>query len=182
MKKNSSVCSIALALAAFSVPASAQTAAKQWYAGASLGKATHVDSCTLGPPPCDNKDTAYRLFGGYQLIRHVAAELGAAAFGRATVGGVGIKSKAIDLGAVVTLPVAGSLSVLGKLGAYRGVTDSTGASETKYGALFGGGLQYDSSDGFAVRAEVQRYAGMAGGSFANKIDLDVVTLGLLVRF
>ena len=183
MKKNRILCSLALALAAFAAPASAQMAAKQWYVGAALGRATHVDSCGLGPPPCDrNKDTAFRFFGGYQFNRFLAAEAGASAFGRAEVAGTDIKSKAVDLMAVGALPVAGSLSVIGKLGVYRGVTDAPGISEAKYGAVFGGGLQYDSEYGFALRGEGHRYAGLAGGDFGGKINIDVVTLGLLIRF
>lgn len=185
MKKRSIVCASALwvLVGALPFPSAAQQSSSSLYGGASLGKSTFRDSCLLGPAPCEhNRDTAYRFFGGYQVNPYIAAELGLAALGHVTVDGSDIKADATDVVGVVTLPLYRRFSALGKLGVYHGVTKSTGIEERKWGPTFGAGLQYDSESRFALRAEWQRYARMAGGDFPAKIDLDVLDIGMLLRF
>ena len=46
-----------------------------WYAGASVGQSKLKDACS-GIGSCDDKDTAWRILGGYQINRNFAAELG----------------------------------------------------------------------------------------------------------
>lgn len=183
MKKDHVAWASGFVIAALALPAAAQSSMSSFYVGASLGRATAVDSCKLGPPPCEsNRDTAFRFFAGYQVNRFLAAELGIGAFGKARVGGSDIKSDAADLVAVATVPLSRSFSALGKLGAYHGSTKGLGIEERKWGATFGAGLQYEPSSQFALRGEWQRYASMAGGAFANTISVDVLSLGLLIRF
>jgi len=183
MKKNHIAWGLGLVMAAFALRAGAQSTDESLYLGASLGRATHVDACSLAPAPCqDNKDTAYRFFGGYQMNRYLAFEAGWHYFGKATVNGTDIKSEAGDLVAVLTMPLSARFSLYGKVGAYHGTTSSPGMKETKNGATLGGGLEYGMSRGFALRGEAQTYAKMAGGSYPAEIHIDVVSLAALIRF
>ena len=183
MKKNQIAWGLGLVMVAFALRAGAQTTDESLYIGGSLGRASHVDACSLGPAPCqDNKDTAYRFFAGYQMNRYLAAEIGWHYFGKATVNGTDIKSEAGDLVAVLTLPLSARFSAYGKLGAYHGTTSSPGLKETKTGPTFGGGLEYGVSRGFALRGEAQTYMHMAGGSYPAEIHIDVVSLAALIRF
>src|SRR4029453_14758447 len=54
-----------------------------FYVGASVGQATSTD-CNL--PSCDDKDTSYRVFGGYQFNRNLALEGGYAPLGEVSGG------------------------------------------------------------------------------------------------
>jgi OOP family OmpA-OmpF porin len=57
------------------VLAMAGPAAAQLYLGATIGQAEFKEGC-LGTGECDEKDTAWRILGGYQFNKFFAAELG----------------------------------------------------------------------------------------------------------
>src|SRR5437667_3870622 len=107
-----------------------------WYLGGGIGQSQAKDGCTgVGGPgvSCDDKDTAYKIFGGYQVNRNFAAEFGYSDLGKVKASGPGgsvdIKSNAWDLTAVGAFALANQFSIFGRLGCYR--------SETKLGGLAG---------------------------------------------
>ena len=69
---------LALGLVA-AAPAAAQDSGV--YLGASLGTGESTSVCEGIVGSCDDNDTAYRLFGGYQMNRNFAWELGYASLG-----------------------------------------------------------------------------------------------------
>jgi opacity protein-like surface antigen len=84
------------------------------------------------------------------------------------------------------LPVANNFSVYGKLGLYRGDTEEStnfgfSADETNTDLTFGFGVRYDFGERFAVRGEWQRYQDVGGGDIGES-DVDVISVGFLVRF
>src|SRR5689334_13737483 len=112
-----------LGLAAFTLPAAAQNA---FYAGGSIGQATARDFCNglSGPGvSCDDQDTAWKIYGGYQFHPNVAVELGYADLGEAKASGGGAqfsdKATAFDLTGVGSWSFASQLSVFGRFGFYR---------------------------------------------------------------
>jgi len=174
------------------MPAFAQLNMSSVYLGAGVGSATRKDSCATILPggSCDEKDTSWRLFGGYQLNRNFAAELGYADLGevRATVGSLSAASKTHlwDLVAVGMLPVMSTVSVFGKLGGYWAKTDVTGnalggGEETNTGLTYGVGAQWDAMPNVGVRAEFQRYDNV-GGNKTGELDINVVSVSALYRF
>src|SRR5947207_8518941 len=84
--------------AAFGLPAAAQMNMSAFYVGATVGQSKFKDSCTGLPAgfSCDEKDTAWRILGGYQFSPNFAAELGYHNFGetKASGGGLEVKDKA----------------------------------------------------------------------------------------
>ena len=174
--------------------AAASPAAAQLYAGGSLGYSQFKDICQLANVPCDDKDTAWRAFGGYQVNQYFALELGFGDLGAATgSGGAGSFSievkQAWDLSAMISLPVSTRLSGLLRLGAYRVRTtvDQQGPTfgslheaDTNSGFTYGAGAEY-SLGKLGLRAEWQRYDNAATGTLAED-DIDVLSVGLLFRF
>lgn len=171
-------------------PAIAQD--RGFYAGLSLGQSEAKDTCDgiAGTGiTCDSKDSAWKIFGGYQFNRHFAAELGYtdlgevnARFGAFTET---ISISAIELVGVGMLPVADRFSVFGKLGLYRGeVEDDTNfgpsAKEKNTGMTFAFGARYDFGK-FGVFGQWQRYAEMGGGDVGED-DVDVLSIGVLFKF
>src|SRR5438477_157243 len=70
---------VGLTAAVFALPAAAQMMSdtSAFYAGAGFGQSKAKEWCsTAGGISCDDRDTAWRAFGGYQLNRNFAAELG----------------------------------------------------------------------------------------------------------
>lgn len=155
------------------------------YAGASIGQSKFRDACKGFSGSCDDKDTAWRLFGGYQMNRNFGAEVGYSDFGKAeasnTLGRSSVEANALDLVAIGSLPIIDRLSAYGKLGVYRGTLKSGGTDRSNNDLTFGLGAQYDLLRNVGLRTEWQRYKDMGGGDF-GKSDIDVLNVGLLYRF
>ena len=182
-----------LMLAALALPAAAQGNA---YAGISIGQSKNAKYCedlaALGVP-CDETDTSFRIFGGYQFHPNVAVEAGYADLGEASLSGTFLsapasatgEAKAWDLVAVLSWPVGNVFSLYGKLGVYRGEARSTGAvggfggprgSETVTDFTYALGGQFNLGRNVGMRGEWQRYNDFSGSN------IDVLSLGVLYRF
>ncbi len=188
---------LGLLAAAAAGPAAAQDPGL--YVGGSFGFVQYKDACKELLVPCDDKDTGWRAFGGYQFSRYVAAELGFADLGAATGDGPlapGVQGsfqfevkEAFDLSAVISFPVASYLSGLARVGMYqaRATLDvqvtgfpSTHDGGTNTGFTFGAGAELRLGR-LGVRAEWQHYDNVGGGS-TGEDDIDVFSVGLLFRF
>ena len=149
----------------------------------------------------DQRDTGYKLFGGYQLNRHIALEagffhLGTLGFTSTTTPAGTLTGKSnmqgLNLDLVGTLPITDSFSAIGRIGGQYGRTRTTLAgsgavavinpspSERKGGYKAGIGLQYEVSRSFFVRGEVERYRmSDAVGGHSN---VDLYSVGLVFPF
>ena len=187
-------------LAASALPAWSQDSGA--YVGASIGQSRVKGFCDdSGGFSCDDKDTAWKVFGGYQFNRHFGVEVGYTDLGEVGISGVlsGVSVRgdigvtAFDLMAVGAIPVMDRLSVYGKLGIYRAETERkiTGTlgtvtvtdtdKETNTDLTFAFGAKFDITRNFGVRVEWQRYLDVGGGDIGED-DVDVLSVGLLFRF
>jgi OmpA-OmpF porin, OOP family len=197
MNKTRNTAIAALAAMTLGVPSVglAQGADSGVYIGGSFGQSQSKDACTGvsgAGVSCDDKDTAYRLFGGYQVSKHFAVEVGYHQFGEATANfgnfRATIEATAFDAVAVGILPVANNFSVFGKIGLYQGDTEFTSnipgvtnESKSNTDLTFGLGVQFDLAKNFAIRAEYQKFQDMGGGNI-GEVDIDVMSIGALFRF
>jgi len=169
--------------AAFAGPAAAQSAAPagHMYVGGTIGQSRWSPACG----GCDSNDSAVRVFGGYQINRIFAGELGFANLGETRSGATLVKGNAWDLSALAGWPVSGSFSVYGRLGAYRGNLKGggtlAGRQEDNYGVTYGVGAQFDATPNIGLRLEWQEYPG-AGGSGIPDSDIRLISFGGLWRF
>lgn len=182
---------LGMALVLASAAAAAQD--KGFYAGGAIGQTKAKDFCDgLGGTgiSCDDTDQAWKVFGGYQFTRNFAAEFGYIDAGSVTASfgtlREEIEATAFELVGVGILPVVDKFSVYGKLGLYRAeIEDRTNfgfsADETNTDITFGFGVRYDFGGRFAVRAQWQRYQDVGGGDIGES-DVDVMSVGFLVRF
>jgi len=200
MKHSKAVIAVlGLAGAAAAFPAAAQMrmpSMSSAYVGASLGQSKfHTDCETFGTSSCDDKDTAFRLFAGYQFHPNVSAELGYADLGKATFSVPGLfstemKATAWDLSALLSWPVMPQAQIFGRLGAYHGETKLSGdlgGSKTTTGFTWGVGGEWDFTRNIGARLEWQRYSKMKAqcdiaGCEEGKGDVDNLNLGLVYRF
>jgi OOP family OmpA-OmpF porin len=170
---------LAIAAFAFAGGAAAQSLSSV-YVGGTLGQAELKDACS-GLANCDEKDTAWRILGGYQFNRYFAAELGYHNLGEASAPGATLEASAWELVGIGAYPIVNQLSVYGKLGVYRGELEGPGAEETNTDLTYGVGLQYDVLKNVGVRGEWQRYNKMGGGALVET-DVDVLSVGVVYRF
>lgn len=142
------------------------------YIGGSLGLTT-IDVCddlnAIGFTACDDKDTGFKLFGGYKFNPYVAVEGGYVNFGEISATfapvTVTVETDALFVAAVGFLPVGSKFSLLGKVGAFFwDITASGGGasvSDDGTDLLLGIGVNYDITEQWAVRGEFESYD--AGG-------------------
>ena len=188
MKTKALIAVAALGAAAFSLPATAQMSMSSAYIGGGLGQSKFKCSGTFNCT--DDKDTAFKIFGGYQFNKNIAAEVGYTDLGKAKgTGSAEAKATAWELDAVGSFPVWQQLSILGRLGFYygEGKLSGTGADNKKNTTdlTYGLGLGWDFNQNLGVRGEWQRYskvkfessAGVSGDS-----DIDVYGVSVLWRF
>jgi OOP family OmpA-OmpF porin len=188
-----------LLLALLAAPALAQESGP--YIGASLGQAEHGDTCEGANLSCDEKDSAWKIYGGYQFNRFVAVEFGYADLGRsaagANVGGIVVNPTfevtAFELSGIGFLPLLDRLALFMRLGVYRaetelggtgtafGITVPISGKESNSDLTFGLGIQYGITRNIGLRGEWQQYMKVGGGD-TGETDIDVLSVGLLFRF
>jgi OOP family OmpA-OmpF porin len=148
-----------------------------------------------------DRDTGYKLYGGYQFNKYFALEGGYFDLGEfgftantvplGTLNG-NIKLRGVNFDLIGILPISEKFSAFGRVGVnHAEAKDSftgTGAvtvlnpnpskRDTNY--KVGLGLQYDFTGPFALRAEVERYR--INDAVGNKGDIDLFSVGLIYRF
>lgn len=149
----------------------------------------------------DEKDTGYKVFGGYQLSRNFALELGVFDLGKysfsATTVPAGVlngqlKVQGFNLDLVGTMPLTERLSLIGRIGATAARTRDQFSGSGAVAVLnpsphqratnykFGGGLQYEFSPAFLVRGEAERYR--INDAVGNKGDVNMLSVSLVFPF
>jgi OOP family OmpA-OmpF porin len=204
-----------LSLLALAVLMSASAVAQdgEWYGGFNLGQSRAVidnagitrgllgNGLTITSIDDKNKDTGFKLLGGYQYNRNFALEAGYFDLGKfgytATTTPTGtlrgeIKLRGLNFDAVGFLPFNEKFSGFGRVGAtYVEASDNftaTGAvnvsdpSPSKRDVNFkvGLGLQYDFTPKLAMRLEAERYR--VNDAVGNHGDIDLFSVGLILRF
>jgi OOP family OmpA-OmpF porin len=202
------------ALAALAAPA-AMAQGTGWYAGGAIGRtgATIDDDRIRGGLAAQGlatnsiedreRDTGYKVFGGYQFSRNIGVEAGwfdLGSFGytaRTTPAGSltgDLSVKGLNLDLVGTLPLTERLSLLGRVGVTsvrsEGAFSATGAARVPYAsatssqrstnAKWGAGLAYDFTESLSMRLEGERYR--IRDSVGNRGTVDMLSVGLVYRF
>jgi OOP family OmpA-OmpF porin len=167
-----------------------------WYIGASVGQSTFKDSCSglPGGVSCDDSDTAFGVFGGYQFNKYFGGELGYTDLGKTQASGLGasadIKAKAFELLAVGTFPITEQFSIYGKLGFFRWDVDASasgpggGVSQSESGTdlTYALGVQYNFTKKFGVRAQYQQYKDAGDAATTGEGDINVISVGIVYKF
>lgn len=186
-----------------------------WYGGASVGRsAATIDDARIinglagqglatSNISDNDRDTGYKLFGGYQFNRNIGLEAGFFDLGNfgynATTVPAGtllgdIRVRGLNLDLVGTLPVTERFSVLGRVGVNRarvnGAFAASGAARVPYananpserstGYKVGLGLAYALTDALSLRAEAERYR--IKDAVGNRGHIDLLSVGLVYRF
>jgi OOP family OmpA-OmpF porin len=171
-----------------------------FYLGGSIGQSKAKDACGSAATTCHDKDSAWKLLGGYQINRNFAAEFGYTDLGKfsgsGVVSGVNVTArfdaKAWELVGVGSMPF-GRISPYGKLGLYRGevkgqavgtlgsASITASGKDTNTDLTFGLGVKFDLTNNIGIRGEWQRYQKM-GGANVGKSDVSVHGVGFTYRF
>lgn len=215
-RKTMLLAAAALAASLAGAPAAAQGTG--WYIGGGPGAAQadfeRADFVGLagGSYSVDDSDVAPRVFGGYRVAPNWAVEFGFAAFGRFKhryAGGTGnavyhYDASALTVGMNANLPLAGGVSLNGRLGAAFTAANLRLASEsgtittnppvcenswwyddctsTKTNFFWGLGAQFDLNPRWGIRLDYDNY-GEVGEQFeTGRADIEQWSLNVLFRF
>jgi OOP family OmpA-OmpF porin len=163
------------------------------YLGGALGQAKFKEWCDVSGAPagfvltaCDDKDSAWKLFGGYRFNRYVAIEATYVDWGdaTATVGGptaISAEQQSMGVAAVGSLGLGPQFSVFGKLGFLRTEQKIRRASATQTTTVegdetelhYGLGVKYHFTANWAARAEWER---------TEKLEVEMLSIGAEFRF
>lgn len=200
MKRTAKAVAAAALAMLIATPAWSQDAG--FYLGASIGQSQAKEFCDDSSGfSCDDKDTAWKIFGGYQFNRHLAIEAGYTDLGEFSASGVlsgvsvrgTVEVTAFELMGVGSFPVVDRFSLYGKLGLYhaetkQNVTGTLGAvtvtnndKEKNTDVTFAFGARFDLTRSLGIRAQWQRYLNV-GGEDVGEDDIDVFSVGVLWRF
>jgi OOP family OmpA-OmpF porin len=191
----------------------AQDASAYYYGGLSLGQSrATIDEdrisagllakgLTTSSMSRDERDLAFKIFGGYQFNRYWGVEAGLFGLGQfgftstttpeGTLKGQ-MKLHGLNLDLVGTLPLTDKLSAMGRIGAQgiqtrdtfsgTGVVDVTNAHPSKREVNYkvGAGLQYEVNPSLFVRGEVERYR--VNDAVGHRGDVDMLSLSLVFPF
>jgi OmpA-OmpF porin, OOP family len=185
-----------------------------WYIGTNIGRSmgnidddsirsqlmvTGVTSVVIDD---NDRDTGYKLFGGYQYSNNFALEggyfnLGQLGYTATTtpagtlIGEISISGLNLDL--VGMHPFANKFSAFGRFGLNYAKTEDTFSNsglvpipantdprKNTLNYKYGVGLRYDITEALGLRAEVERYR--INDAVGNKADVDLISIGLVYRF
>lgn len=149
----------------------------------------------------DRRDTAYKLFGGYQFNRNFAIEAGYFDLGQfgftadtsnESTLAAQVRAQGLNLDLVGTMPLSDRWSALGRIGAaYTRVRDNFSGTavpsladpvsrRNSTNLKVGVGLQYAFSPSFLLRGEVERYR--IDGPISRHANVDTVSLSMVFPF
>jgi OmpA-OmpF porin, OOP family len=163
------------------------------YVGGGLGVSNFSTSgSSLVKTKRDERDTAAKLYGGYQLNENLGVELGYSRLGKLndtfTVAGQpvvqNLRGESIYAAATGRLPLDQNFALTGKLGVSFGkVKGSNGlpAGEdltgSKRGILVGIGAEYKLTPSLALTADYERY-----GKLSQRVSANALTAGIKYNF
>ncbi|MBC7919258.1 MAG: OmpA family protein [Rhodoferax sp.] len=148
-----------------------------------------------------DKDSGYKVFGGYQFGKHFAVEGGYFDLGKfgytattmpaGTMNGT-IKLRGLNLDLVGILPISDSFSLSARVGTnYAEASDTFSGSgavnvpmnstnKSEANLKLGLGAQWDFSPSWGVRGELERYR--INDAIGSHGDIDMASIGLVYRF
>jgi len=156
------------------------------YVGASVGEAS-IDACdnagAVGLTACDENDTGWKIFGGYELTENFAIEAAWADFGEMTASApgasAGIEGDGFIMDAKGTLPLNEQFGVFAKVGFIMWDAEGTGVlsgtDDDGTDLAYGFGAQYMFNEQIGILGEWERF------DFDGD-DVDLLSAGVMMKF
>ena len=182
--------SIAVALFFSCLLAVSAAQALELYGGAGGVMTTLSGGCDAAHSSCDQGSSGYKAFVGFQLIPLTAVEVGYVDFGKAEGTGRSLEANAVYVAGVLRATILDRVTLFGKLGVQRwdakgnlGTTSpGTKQSDDGYNGMAGVGVSVRVVGPLGIIGEVERYQGVGNSETTGKANVNVYSLGLVVRF
>ena len=162
------------------------------FVGAGIGK-SQIDITCPASTSCDDKDTAYKLYGGLEMNEFISMEVGYVNLGEARVTGVpfgtvsyhGMTMQILGTYAInpsFTLLVRGGMNILNAEvnGTIAAPTNNSGDTDVAWSAGLGG--QYNLTKSVGLRMEWERFFKVGDSTTTGEADVDMISAGLVYKF
>jgi len=147
-----------------------------YYFGGAIGPAEGNGYCS-GAVKCEDKDSAWKLFGGYKFTDRLSAEGSYVTLGDLHKNGENSDVSVIAVHGVASMPVTEQFEVFGKLGVMRWSSDNTDGGQDGFGAAYGVGVKMHMNETTKLRAEWEKYPGIETSS-SEDTDIDMLSVGM----
>jgi OOP family OmpA-OmpF porin len=159
---------------------------------------------TTSATSANETDVGFKIFGGYRFHPNFAVEAGYFNLGKfgfttvttpaATITGTAKNDNGFNIDIVGIAPLNDAFSLFARVGVQTsqtsltatgtggGITVAASSSQTSTSYKAGLGAQYDFTKSIGARAEWERYRLPGGAAGSNKADVDLFSLGMVVRF
>lgn len=161
-----------IAASAFAI-SPAQAEDNGFYVGAGVG------DFGIDVGPFDGSDTGFKVFGGYQFMKYLAAELEYVDGGTVDLGPLDIDVSGFNLSGVGILPLGEKFNLFAKLGMIfwdASARGKGGGDDSGEDFSWGIGGGYSFTDHFGVRVEYQ------GFEIEDSDTVDMISLGATWAF
>lgn len=157
-----------------------------WYGGLGLGTSKFDGVCNAATS-CDDKDSVWKIFGGYNFSSNLGLELGYHDLGSFSASSPAFSANGDvtgwELAGVGRLPITQQFSVFGKLGGFRwdrdvSLTGVGAGSDTGTDWTWGVGASYAFTPTLSGRLEWQQFRDVG----SNGDDVNALTASAVFRF
>jgi len=147
-----------------------------YYFGGSIGPAEGASYCS-GATQCEDKDTAWKIFGGYKFTDKLSAEGSYVTLGDFHKNGENSDVSVIAAHGVASMPVTEKFEVFGKLGVMRWSSDNTDGGQDGFGVAYGVGAKMHMNETTNLRAEWEKFPGIETSS-SEDTNVNMLSVGV----
>jgi len=180
------------------VSGAALAADNSFYGAVDIGQSKAGDACNpfagIAGVSCDEKDTSYRLAGGYNFNKNFGAEISYSDYGNATASGPGgtasAGATAFQIVGTGALPLGDQFSLTAKAGLASVDVDAsvntfllTGAataSDTNF--VWGIGAQFDVTPSIGIRVNYEDLGTVGDNATTGTSKLSNISAGVVFKF
>ncbi len=145
-----------------------------YYLGGTIGSSDASSYCE-GETGCEDSDTAWKLFGGYQYSNILSGEIGYVNLGDLHKNGENSDISAFTANAVGSIQVTERFDVFAKLGAMRWSSDNTIKDKDGFGVTYGLGVKMRLSDSTKIRVEWEKHPSIETDN--DESDVNMLSVG-----
>jgi len=158
------------------------------YVGLSVGQSKYKVGAGSGNFNYDDKDTAFKLYGGGMFNQNLGVELGYVNFGEISRAGGDTKAQGVNLSLVAKAPIGERFDVFGKVGTTYGWTKTSssalsgvpGGKENGFGLSYGLGASYYFTPQIAGTLEYESHDFKFAGTGKDRVQ--AVTVGVRYNY
>ena len=149
---------------------------KGYYLGGAIGQSEASTYCN-GASACEDSDSAWKVFGGYQLMDKVSIEGAYLNLGDIRKSGQNSDVSAFTAYGVGTLPVTEKFDAFAKIGGAYWKSENTDGNQNGFGLAYGVGAKMVLNETTKIRAEWEKITDVETSN-TEGTDINMLSIGV----